>query len=194
MLILASNSPRRRELLQQISCDFICYPSNAPEISAEEEPNPQKLVQQNAVLKAKATVDSLDKSTYDLEKTAVLGADTIVFYNGKIFGKPHNNEDAFNMLKTLSGKTHQVYTGIALCKNNMILQDFCVTDVTMKTLSDEEIRKYIDSGEPQGKAGAYAIQGLASVFIEKINGCYFNVVGLPLNCLYNLVQKADIQL
>lgn len=98
------------------------------------------------------------------------------------------------MLKSLSSRTHQVYTGIALIHNGKIFHDVTVTDVTMKKITDEEIKRYISSGEPHGKAGAYAIQGLASVFISKINGCYFNVVGLPLSALYDLAKKADVKL
>ena len=158
MLVLASSSPRRKELLSQIGCKFVCRPSSCEELTFCDEPNPQKLVMQNAILKAKA------------------------------------DNDAFCMLKNLSGKTHQVCTGVALIKNGKIFSDVCTTDVTMKNLSDEEILNYIKTKEPQDKAGAYAIQGLASIFIEKINGCYFNVVGLPLNCLYNLCKKADVDL
>jgi septum formation protein len=166
MLILASSSPRRKELLAQIGCKFVCRPSSCEELTFRDEPNPQKLVMQNAILKAKASVDNHHK----------------------------DDNDAFCMLKNLSGKTHQVCTGIALIKNGKIFSDVCTTDVTMKNLSDEEILNYIQTKEPQDKAGAYAIQGLASIFIEKINGCYFNVVGLPLNCLYNLCKKADVDL
>lgn len=143
---------------------------------------------QNAILKAKASVDNHHKDEI------ILGSDTVVALDNKIYGKPKNDNDAFCMLKNLSGKTHQVCTGIALIKNGKIFSDVCTTDVTMKNLSDEEILNYIKTKEPQDKAGAYAIQGLASIFIEKINGCYFNVVGLPLNCLYNLCKKADVDL
>ncbi len=142
----------------------------------------------DAILKAKASVDSHHNDEI------ILGSDTVVALNNKIYGKPKDDNDAFCMLKNLSGKTHQVCTGIALIKNGKIFSDVCTTDVTMKNLSDEEILNYIKTKEPQDKAGAYAIQGLASIFIEKINGCYFNVVGLPLNCLYNLCKKADVDL
>lgn len=160
MLILASSSPRRKELLAQIGCKFVCRPSSCEELTFRDEPNPQKLVMQNAILKAKASVDNHHKDEI------ILGSDTVVALDNKIYGKPKDDNDAFCMLKNLSGKTHQVCTGIALIKNGKIFSD----------------------------AGAYAIQGLASIFIEKINGCYFNVVGLPLNCLYNLCKKADVDL
>ena len=190
MLILASNSPRRKELLEQVHCKFICRPANSKELSAKDEPNPQKLVMENARLKATASIDDVT------EDDVILGADTVVFFNGEIYGKPKDDIDAFKMLKNLSGKVHQVYTGIAIYsgKDKKLYQDVATTDVYMKDLSDEEINEYIKSGEPSDKAGAYAIQGLASVFVQKINGCYFNVVGLPLNCLYNLLKKADIHL
>ncbi|WP_296899563.1 Maf family protein [uncultured Megamonas sp.] len=188
MLILASASPRRKELLEQIHCKFLCRPSSCDELTAIDEPNPQKLVIQNAILKAKASVDKNNPNE------VILGSDTVVALNNTIYGKPRDDQEAFSMLKNLSGKTHQVCTGIALIKNGQIFSDVCITDVTMKSLSDEEILNYIQTKEPQDKAGAYAIQGLASIFIEKINGCYFNVVGLPLNCLYNLCKKADVDL
>lgn len=188
MLILASASPRRKELLAQINCKFICRPSSCEELTFKDEPNPKELVKKNAILKAKA---SLNKNN---PNEIILGSDTVVALNNIIYGKPHDEKEAFSMLKNLSGKTHQVHTGIALIKNEQIFSDVCTTDVTMKSLSDQEILNYIQTKEPQDKAGAYAIQGLASIFIEKINGCYFNVVGLPLNCLYNLCKKADVDL
>lgn len=188
MIILASSSPRRKELLQQIGCKFICRPSECKELTSVDEQNPQKLVAQNAILKATASIDPSSP------QEIILGSDTVVALDNIIYGKPKNNEDAYTMLKNLSGKTHQVYTGIALIKNHEIFSDVCVTDVTMKELSDKEIHQYIATKEPLDKAGSYAIQGLASIFIEKINGCYFNVVGLPLNSLYTLCQKAGVNL
>ena len=186
MLILASASPRRKELLNQINCEFVCRPSRCVELTAQDEPNPQKLVKSNAILKAKASINPLDCTEI------ILGADTVVSLNDTIYGKPNDDKEAFMMLKNLSGKIHQVYTGIALIKNGEVFTDVCVTDVTIKELSDEEILNYIKTKEPSDKAGAYAIQGLFSVFVEKINGCYFNVVGLPLSCLYNLAKQADV--
>ena len=188
MLILASASPRRRELLTQINCNFVCRVADCTEISPAQEKNPAKLVKQNAILKALAAVDS------NKPDEIILGADTVVACGSQIYGKPKDDTDAFSMLKSLSGRTHQVYTGIALVRGGEIFHDVITTDVTMKELSDEEINRYIASGEPRGKAGAYAIQGLASVFIKKINGCYFNVVGLPLSALYDLAKKADVSL
>ncbi len=189
MLILASASPRRSELLRQINCDFICRPASCPEMTAADEPDPVELVTKNAVLKAQAAFDPARAS-----EDIVLGADTVVACGGRIFGKPHDDDEAAQMLRALSGRTHQVCTGIALVKGGEVWHDAAVTDVHMKELSDEEISSYIKSGEPRDKAGAYAIQGLAAVFIEKIDGSYSNVVGLPLNCLYNLMQKAGVPL
>lgn len=188
MIVLASASPRRRELLTQINCNFVCRPTDCEEISPQQEPNPAKLVEQNAVLKALSAVDK------NSPQEIILGADTVVAYKKQIYGKPKDEAEAFSMLKNLAGHTHQVYTGIALIHNGKIFHDIAVTDVTMKEITDTEIKRYIASGEPYGKAGSYAIQGLASVFISKINGCYFNVVGLPLSCLYDLAKKADVSL
>ena len=111
MLVLASSSPRRKELLSQIGCKFVCRPSSCEELTFRDEPNPQKLVMQNAILKAKASVDNHHKDEI------ILGSDTVVALDNKIYGKPKDDNDAFCMLKNLSGKTHQVCTGIALIKN-----------------------------------------------------------------------------
>ena len=189
MLILASASPRRSELLRQINCEFICRPASCREITAAEEPNPLELVTKNAILKAQAAFDPA-RAADDI----VLGADTVVACGGRIFGKPHDDDEAAQMLRALSGRTHQVCTGIALVKGGAIWHDAAITDVVMKELGDEEIASYVRSGEPRDKAGAYAVQGLAAVFIKKIDGSYSNVVGLPLNCLYELMQKAGVPL
>lgn len=187
MLILASASPRRSELLRQINMEFACRPAECEELTSEQESDPVQLVLKNAALKARAA------AVFAEPGDAVLGADTVVSCQGRIFGKPHSDEEASKMLWALSGRVHQVCTGIAVIKDGRLHSDVSVTDVAMKELSIKEIADYVKSGEPHGKAGAYAIQGLAAVFVEKINGSYSNVVGLPLNCLYSLLQKTGIE-
>ena len=187
LIILASSSPRRQELLNQIGCKFNVVPSGAEEDNSKALP-PEQLVINNAVAKAQDVADKLDGND------VIIGADTIVVMNGEVYGKPVNVEDAKRMLSSLSGNVHTVYTGIALIKGNTLWRDFEKTTVKLCELTSEEIDQYIATGEPMDKAGAYAIQGIATVFIEEIQGCYTNVVGLPLNKLANLCKKAGINL
>lgn len=186
MLILASASPRRQELLRQIGCVFCAITSCAVEDN-HQAVEPQQLVMNNALAKAKAVADK------EANK-AVLGADTIVVLDGNIFGKPVNQADARRMLTLLSGRTHMVYTGIALIKGSALWCDFEKTTVKFSKLTVEEIEAYLKTGESMDKAGAYGVQGTAAAFIERIEGCYTNVVGLPLNKLLKLCKKAGIKL
>ncbi|MEG1415288.1 MAG: Maf family protein [Clostridium sp.] len=186
-IILASASPRRKEIMNLYGLDYKVIPSNADEDIDIE--CPYEMVKALASKKAQSiAVDNKD----DL----VIGADTIVYLDGKILGKPSSEEDAFKILKSLSGKSHEVVTGVSLiCKNkNISISDYEVTKVYFKCLTDEEIQFYIDSKEPLDKAGSYGIQGIGSVFVEKIEGCYFNVVGLPVNKLYNLLGRIGVNL
>lgn len=187
LIILASSSPRRQELLNQIGCKFKVVPSGAEEDNSKTLP-PEQLVINNAVAKAQDVADKLDGND------VIIGADTIVVMNGEVYGKPVNVADAKRMLSSLSGNVHTVYTGIALIKGNTVWRDFEKTTVKLSKLTSGEIDQYIATGEPMDKAGAYAIQGIATVFIEEIQGCYTNVVGLPLNKLANLCKKAGINL
>jgi septum formation protein len=187
LIILASSSPRRQELLNQIGCKFSVVPSGAEEDNSKALP-PEQLVINNAVAKAQDVADKLDGND------VIIGADTIVVMNGEVYGKPVNVADARRMLSSLSGNVHTVYTGIALIKGNTLWRDFEKTTVKLSKLTSGEIDQYIATGEPMDKAGAYAIQGIATVFIEEIQGCYTNVVGLPLNKLANLCKKAGIKL
>lgn len=172
-LVLASASPRRREILENLGFAFTVRPSNAEEIIGENQ-TPSETVESLAFQKAQ----SVAKTAADGE--IVLGADTVVVYDGKILGKPHDRRDAENMLHLLSGKTHEVYTGVCLADRNGVLNSFSAcTKVTFYPLSDEEIARYVDSGEPMDKAGSYGIQGKGCYLVEGIDGDYFNVVGLP---------------
>ena len=176
--ILASASPRRKELLEQIGVKFDILPATGEEVITKELPGEvvMELAKQKAEEVAKtAGADAL-----------VLGADTVVAYEGKILGKPKDEADALRMLTMLSGKEHEVYTGVALIDNrDQSMENFFErTKVTMYPVSEEEIRDYIAGGEPMDKAGAYAIQGLGAKFIQKIEGDYNNVVGLPIGRIY----------
>ena len=186
MIILASASPRRRELLDQIGCCYRVEASQAEEVACQGL-TPSAVVKKNAYLKA-AAVAAL------YPDIPVLGADTVVSLDDDIFGKPKDKEHAREMLTRLSGRTHQVSTGVAIAWRNQFLQAYETTEVDFAPLSSAEIDRYIATGEPADKAGAYGIQGRAAAFIEQIRGSYSNVVGLPLHCLYGLAQKAGIDL
>lgn len=187
MLVLASNSPRRRDLLNQAGYPFRVIVSEADELKADDIP-PAELVMENARRKA-ADVKGKSKA-----HEVILGADTLVIMDGKVFGKPKDEKEAIAMLTELSGKSHFVYTGIALIKGEKLFQRAEATKVTFASLSDEDIARYAKSGEPLGKAGAYAVQGRAATFIKGIEGSFSNVVGLPLYALTDLAKEAGIDL
>ena len=186
MIILASASPRRKELLEQIGCCFRIETADTEEAGGEGM-TPSELVMKNAHLKA-AAVAALHPDI------SVLGADTVVSLDGNIYGKPRDREHAIEMLTSFSGRAHQVMTGIALAWQGRIWQAYETTEVVFAPLSAASITRYVDTGEPADKAGAYGIQGRAAVFVEQIRGSYSNVVGLPLHCLDGLARKAGIDL
>ena len=182
-LILASNSPRRRELLRNAGFEFEVRPSKVEEAVRRGE-RPEEFVRRAAREKA------LDVAASSPPGSLVLGADTVVVLNGQVLGKPAGPHDATRMLRILSGQTHQVITGVCLVRAPGQIEALTheTTFVTFRKLDDEEIRGYIASGEPFDKAGAYAIQGLASKFVTHIEGCYFNVVGLPIPLVYEILK------
>lgn len=184
-LILASQSPRRRELLTQIGLDFTVIQSDCEEIMAGE--TPEAIVQGLSFQKAEAVASQVE------EDCVVLGADTVVVMDGKILGKPKNEEDAFRMLKELQGRAHMVYTGVTLymtgSKKHVSFAEG--TKVFVWPMSEQEILNYIATKEPMDKAGAYGIQGAFAAFIEKIEGDYPNVVGLPVARVYHELMKLE---
>ena len=188
-LVLASASPRRRELLQNAGIPFIIQASKISELPREGEA-PQACAERLAREKA------LDVSR-QRPQDFVLGADTIVIVGGQILGKPRDVAEAARMLRLLSGRTHQVITGVCLIgpdrKGRSSLEETRseTTLVTMSQLSDEDIQSYVATGEPLDKAGAYAIQGMASRWISRIEGDYFNVVGLPVSLVYRMLREND---
>ena len=187
-IILASGSPRRRELLETIGIkDFIVRPAKGEENAAAFH-TPEDIV--IALSRAKAE----EVAAISDENDVIIAADTIVWADGRVLGKPKNAGDAADMLRMLSGKTHEVYTGVTvICGDRMECEAEC-TQVCFRTLNDAEIKVYIEDGEPMDKAGAYGIQGKASLFVEKINGDYFNVVGLPLCRLGQMLKAIGVQL
>lgn len=184
-VILASASPRRLALLQQIGIEAKVCPADFDEVSGSAV-QAEDVVLANAIGKCKAVVKIKGDSL------PVIAADTVVVAEGVILGKPQNEEDAVEMLKQLSGKTHKVMTGIAVSYAGEMLVEVCETEVVFRELTDEEIKKYVATGEPLDKAGAYGIQGMGAVLVEKINGCYNNVVGLPLTRLQLILAKLGV--
>ncbi|MGN1115868.1 MAG: Maf family protein [Candidatus Ornithomonoglobus sp.] len=186
-IILASASPRRRELLANMGLDFSVVVSEADEASVDRDVPPGIYVQELALLKAASTAQKV----IDRKNAIVISADTVVVNNGKILGKPADAADAESMLRELSGKTHQVFTGFCVLRLSdayTVCKAVC-TDVTFKELSEEKIKRYINSQEPMDKAGAYGIQGLGAMLVDRINGDYFNVVGLPVSALSDILEK-----
>lgn len=194
-VILASASPRRRELLSQAGIDFKVFVSEVEEKT--DEAAPEAVVKALAALKAQDVYARVaEDRAFDLKTSVVLGADTVVCCDGKVLGKPKDVSDAKRMLKLLSGRKHDVYTGVCMIGQNVdgtvFKKNFAgETAVWMQTLTDDMIEWYISTGEPMDKAGAYGIQGFGAVLVRSIDGDYNNVVGLPLTevwqQLYHLV-------
>ena len=178
-IVLASGSPRRQELLKYITSDFEIMPSDIEEVASG---TPKEQVIKLALDKAS---DIAQKRPDDV----VIGADTLVAIGDEILGKPTNKDDAARMLRKLSGNTHCVYTGIAVIADGRIKTRCVVTEVRFNDMTDEEIDEYIDTGEPMDKAGAYGIQGYGGKFIDRIDGCYFNVMGLPQSVVYEMIRE-----
>ncbi len=185
-LILASNSPRRRHLLAQAGLNFSVIPSNVDEQKVTI-PDPDAHVR--TLAESKAT-DISEKHP----DSWVIGADTIVCIEHQILGKPDSKDTARDMLKRLSGKTHQVYTGYCICckREKRMFSETVKTDVCFKELNDQEIEWYIQTGEPFDKAGGYGIQGIGSFLVKRINGSYSNVVGLPVCEVIDFLIKEGV--
>jgi len=182
MIILASSSPRRRELLSMIGLDYRIEVSGEEEIQPHGLP-PEEFVKTLALQKAQPVAEL---HPHD----CVVGADTIVFLDGEILGKPHTPEVAKAFLARMQGKQHVVYTGVAVLKDGHADVRHCETRVTFSPMTEREIDAYVATGEPLDKAGAYGVQGPGGVFVERVEGNYFNVIGLPLPMLYRMLIDA----
>ena len=188
--ILASASPRRRELLTQVGLTFEVMVSDADE-NIEESLSPDELVKRLSLIKAAAVKEELSAKGADGD-SAVIGADTVVFHKGEILGKPKDEEDAFRMLESLSGDTHSVYTGVTILLGDETITFANETKVVFDAISDEEIKRYIASKEPMDKAGAYGIQGLGGAFVTSIEGEYANVVGFPIGEFCHILRERKL--
>jgi septum formation protein len=171
-LILASASPRRKELLELLRIPFEVIKSDIEEI-VDEKLHPGEVVQSLAQQKA-ASVARTKQDSF------VIGSDTLVVYEGRMLGKPANEDEAMQMLQILSGKTHEVYTGVSIIQGDYVHSFYEKTSVTFFSLSDKEIEDYVSTGEPMDKAGSYGIQGFGALLVKKIDGDYYSVVGLPV--------------
>ncbi len=175
MLVLASQSPRRAEILRQAGIPF-----TVRSVAVDETPRPGEKPEDYVVRLAEVKALAIPAGPGE----TILGADTTVVIDGRMLGKPEDDGDARRMLETLSGRRHEVLTGICLRRETELIRDWAATQVWFTPMTAAEIEEYVASQEPRDKAGGYAIQGLASKFIEKIEGCYFNVVGLPVALVY----------
>jgi len=194
-IILASASPRRKEIMERMDIPYRVLVADVEETVGETEP--EKMVQALASLKTEAVLSKYKRLDESRDAFLIIGADTMVFYDGHALGKPKDEADAYRMLGMLSGKSHDVITGVSI-----IIKDakeerlsFAVsTKVTMQSLTDEQIKDYIATGEPMDKAGAYAIQGRFGIYIKEIVGDYYNVVGFPIAKLYEVLLQKGIDL
>ena len=186
MIILASASPRRKEILSSLGVDFTVITADIDESSKLTDP--RLLTEELASKKGRAVWDILQKGygNIDPKDAIIISADTVVYANEKILGKPCNAKNAERMLRSLSGSSHTVVSGIAITANGLTKSASCSTKVNVDIVPDAELVRYANSIEPLDKAGGYAIQGGFSPWISSIEGCYFNVVGLPVNCLNKL--------
>lgn len=184
-LILASSSPRRKELLENLQLNFEVSSSDVDE-SYNPELSPEEVVMELALRKA-SHISTNHPSSF------IIGSDTVVVADGKILGKPNNHSEAFDMLTTLAGKTHSVYTGVAIVGPESTVKFYEKTDVVFWELTDEEINSYINTGESFDKAGGYGIQGFGSILVKEIKGDYFAVVGLPVSRTIRELKKLNFQ-
>lgn len=186
-IVLASTSPRRRELMSKFGIDFICAsPENVEEnIFSDRELSPQ--LEELSLLKAKSI-----KTKYP--EKIILGADTIVYYDGEVLGKPLNSLEAIDYLKRLSGNKHYVYTGVSIINDKTRISFTEITEVSFRKIPDYAIKKYVDSGNPLDKAGSYGIQDYGALFVESIKGDFYNVMGLPLGRLWVELRKIGLNI
>ncbi|MEI7718791.1 MAG: Maf family protein [archaeon] len=185
-IILASTSLRRQELAQQMGLDFKVMPSSYEE-DMTMKLSPKNLAMELSYGKAKDVADKLNEGI-------VIGIDTFIAFKGKKLGKPKTKEKAYEMLKSFSGKKLKVYSGVSIidCKTKKEIKDYEVSKVKFRKITDDEIKSYIATGEPLDKAGAFAIQGLGSIFIKSIEGCYANIVGFPIANIYKNLNKLGV--
>lgn len=193
-IVLASASPRRRELMEMFAAQnlVICPAKGEEKVSAGATPG--ETVEALARSKAREIAAARRVESGESEDDVIIGADTIVWHCDRIYGKPHSREEAAEMLRSLSGETHEVYTGVCVLHGEEELCEHERTFVTFRKMSEREIEAYIDTGEPMDKAGAYGAQGIGSLFVTGIEGDFFNVMGLPVCRLGQMLKKTGVEL
>lgn len=187
-IVLASGSPRRRELMEMLGIEDLKI------IPARGEENPPGGAAPGELVMSLAAAKAREVAAGCAAEDTVIGADTIVWAQGQVFGKPHSEQDAARMLRVLSGEVHQVYTGVCVIKDGGESCRFDMTRVRFRPLSEREITAYIKTGEPMDKAGAYGAQGKAALFVQGIEGDFFNVMGLPLCLLGEMLKQTGVEL
>ena len=183
-LILASQSPRRRELLERLGLHFAVRAADLDESMDAARPPAEEV----------ARLSAEKAAAVDPGSAVVVAADTVVVLDGRVLGKPRSADEAAEMLRALSGRAHQVMTGVTVRRGGRAETDTVVTDVHFRPLTDREIAAYVATGEPMDKAGAYGIQGLASIFVDRLDGDYYNVMGLPLCRLCRMLRAAGVEI
>lgn len=186
-IILASKSPRRRELLSLLGIDFTVMTEDIDETINQSVPVEEE-IKRLSYEKAKAVKDAVS------DDSIIIAADTVVVLGNQVFGKPKDDHQAKEMLRTLSGKTHKVITGVTVMKKNKSDTRAAVTEVTFRNLNDKEIQEYINTGDPFDKAGAYALQGISTIFVSGISGDHFNVYGLPVSMLASMLRGFGVKI
>lgn len=184
MIILASASPRRKEILGTLGVEFEVVVADADERSVERDP--RRYAEQISARKGLAVLEKLRAQGRDISEVAIISADTVVCRDGEILGKPRDEAEAYEMISSLSGREHEVVTGVSVTVAAGVSSASALTRVRVAEIPKSEIEKYVASKDPMDKAGAYGIQGSFSMWVEGIDGCYFNVVGLPVNTLARL--------
>jgi len=185
-IVLASSSPRRIGLLRQVGLEFTAVDPGGDESS--QHPDPRRRVMENALAKAVRVAEGRGDAV-------VIGADTVVFIDGVVLGKPHSKEEAASMLRRLSGNVHKVFTGVAVVHPTLgAAVRFEESLVHLRSLSEAEMGRYVESGEPMDKAGSYAIQGRGAVFVDRVVGCFHNVIGLPLSLLWDMFKDLGMDI
>lgn len=187
-LILASGSPRRRELMEQAGLPCQIIPSSEPETTLKT--SPQDIVMDLAYKKASRIFSDLPENPAG--EYAVIGADTVVACDGMVLGKPADKKEELSMLHMLQGRSHNVYTGVSILSETECSTFFCSTEVVVSPMTEDEMERYASSGEPYDKAGGYAVQGRFAVYVSEIRGSYSNVVGLPLAALYRELSRMHL--
>lgn len=193
-IVLASASPRRKELLEMLRVkDLVILPAEGDEICPAGL-SPDETVKALAYAKALEVFDRWQKQPSRREGDVILAADTIVWHRGRILGKPHSREEGFSMLRSLSGNVHEVYTGVVVLSADRAEREAVCSRVTFRELLDREINAYLDTGEPMDKAGAYGAQGIGALFVTAIEGDFYNVMGLPLCTTGRMLHRVGVEL